>query len=204
MTQGSRISIQEGLYRVRWRVQIFTTEFTADDGERTKEIKKNFKKRESSTQPGQFNTFGYRNPLGYPIWRLDTPDFPKGPVLQLSVGYKAVVGTVRAYFQAGIMTGFRRTRQLSDQILLSSAAGGDQSTSADLSRLDIHINAEHCGRLKDKGWVYVESDKLYRVINGGQIVFAISNFDNGQWQGGFRLGGVELVPTAINKFATLP
>ena len=186
------ISIPEGVYRVRWRLQIFSMQCTLYDQGKVTEREVELQTYMADNPQSRFNSLGYKNPLGYPIWELATPDYPRTPVLQFSIGYKAVISSVREYFKKSIMTGYRRGKQLCDQVLLSPGAGTSEPDSS-VSRLDIDVVSEKCLELKDKGWVHIESEKKFKVVRGGHVVFAVSNFDNGQWQGGFRFGGVELI-----------
>ncbi|GKZ31188.1 hypothetical protein AbraIFM66950_011400 [Aspergillus brasiliensis] len=165
-----------GFYEVVWRVQFF------DPRERRVdriEILNRF--QQISGRPGFCGDEGYKNPMRFPLWDgADEASYPHRPLLRFSVGYGRSPRQISDYkldYQLGHLS-------FADQVLLQ--------TNEDHLRLDHMVDSKEYWSNKDSGWISIKSQGYFELVRGRNPVFVVSNIDTGDWQGGFRFGGVEL------------
>lgn len=172
--------LEPGYYRVVWRVQFFSVREQKGDMEviydRTCQLYKEHPYVERSEYLPRF-----RNPMRFPVWpESDGPSFPHRPTLKFSAGYGASPRKVRDY---QLVYGLGQ-RQIADQVLLPALDS--------IPRLDHLVTASDYWSHIDSGWIGIESSELFEIVEGRLPVFVVSNIDTGDWQGGFRFGGLDL------------
>jgi len=124
------------------------------------------------------------NPFNFPNWRTNSqPDRPARPVLCFGIGY-ALSSSESVYASAKEFQYGRGAPLLADQAL--------EKKGRVLRWLDQH---EYFA-LRDQGWIGLVAEG-FRVKERSptQPVLVVCNVDNGNWCGGFRFGGVDLIRT---------
>jgi hypothetical protein len=119
--------------------------------------------------------------MGFPRWPGESiPSLPHRPLLRFSIGYGS---SSRRVFDYQLKYGLGQ-EAVADQVLLPNRHASP--------RLDMFMTANTYWKSIDNGWLRIQGDELFEVVDGRQPVIVISNIDTGDWQGGFRFGGVEL------------
>lgn len=118
--------------------------------------------------------------MGFPQWpNEDHPSWPYRPTLRLSVGYGTLPRHVKDYHIKGQLG----DPSIADQVLCPK--------SDSCPRLDYLIHSSEYWRYIDCGWRNIDAGE-FEIIDGRPPVFLVTNIFHGDWQGGFRFGGVEL------------
>lgn len=123
---------------------------------------------------------GYKNPMRFPHWDgEDDTSYPNRPLLRFSVGYGKLPRRVAEYdldYSLGHVS-------IADQVLLGSN---------EHLRVDHLVSSKEYWENTSSGWMNIKSEGSFEIVRGRPPIFVVSNIDTGDWQGGFRFGGVEL------------
>lgn len=179
-----RIILQAGFYRVTWRLQFFDVRYREADLQEIYRRQEDLSRVVNEDESSSLNDASCRNPFKFPKWPDEpNPSLPNRPLLRLSIGYGSSPRRVSKYeLRYGL-----GQHALADQVLLPAL-----KESMSVPRLDYFVTANEYWQNIDNGWLSIESEGLFEVLDGRPPVLTVTNIDTGDWQGGFRFGGVEL------------